>query len=83
MNALKVLFDHWIVELGILDILVSDNANKLIHSNFTHFCCIYNVQIKPRTPYAPWSNGLIENSNRQLKTFLCTVLDTQYDPWLQ
>ena len=42
---------------------------------------VYNVQFKPRTPYVPWSNGLVENSNRQLNTFLRTVLDSQYDTW--
>ena len=40
---------------------------------------IYNVQIKTRTPYVPWSIGLIENSNRQLITFLRTALESQFD----
>ena len=34
-------------------------------------------------PYAPWSNGLVENSNRHLNTFVRTVLDSQYDTWSQ
>ena len=33
--------------------------------------------------HAPWSNGLVENSNRQLNTFLLIVLDSQYDTWSQ
>ena len=41
------------------------------------------MQFKPRTPYAPLSNGLVENSNRQLNIFLRTVLDSQYDTWSQ
>ena len=60
---------------GIPDILVTDNGNEYINGEFAHFCRTYNVQFKPRTPYAPWSNGLVENSNRQLNTFFCTVLD--------
>ena len=80
-NALTVLFDHWIVKFGIPDILVTDNGNEYINGEFTHFCRTYNVQFKPLTPYAPWSNGLVENSNRQLNTFLRTVLDSQYDTW--
>ena len=79
MNAINVLFDHWIFKLGILDFLVTDNANEPIHSDFTQFCRVYNVQFKPRTPYAPCSKGVIENSNIQLEKFLCTVVDTQYD----
>ena len=46
-NALIVLFDHWIVKLGIPDILVSDNENEYINGEFAHFCRTYNGQIKP------------------------------------
>ena len=80
-NALTVLFDHWIVKFGFTDILVTDNGNEYINGEFTHFCRIYNVQFKPCTPYAPWSKGLVENSKRQLNTFLRTVLESQNDTW--
>ena len=82
-HALTVLFDHWIVKFGIPDILLTDKGNEYINGEFSHFCRIYNVQFKPRTPYAPWSNGLVENGNRQLNTFLPKVLDSQYDTWSQ
>ena len=78
-NALTVFFDHGIVKFGIPDILVTDNGIEYINREFTHFCRTYNVQFKPRTLYAPWCNGLVENSNRQLNTFLRTVLNSQYD----
>ena len=80
-NALKVLFDHWIVKFATLDISVTDNGNEYINGEITHFCRTYNVQFKARTPYTPWLNGLNENGNRQLNTFLRTVLDSQYDTW--
>ena len=80
-NALTVLIDHWIVKFGIPVILVTDDGNDYINGEFTHFGCTYNLQFKPRTPYVPWSNGLVENSNRHLNTFLCSVLDSQYDTW--
>ena len=63
--------------------LVTDNGNKYIKGEFIHFCRTYNAQFKHSTPYAPWSNGLVENSNHQLNTFLRTVLDSQYDTWSQ
>ena len=80
-HALAVLFDHWIVKFGKPDILVTDNGNEIIYDEITRFCRTYNVQFKPRTPYATWSNGLVENSNDQLNRFLRTVLDSQYDTW--
>ena len=80
-NSLTVFFDHWIVLFGIADILVTEKGNEYINGEFTHFCRTYIVQFKPLTPYAPWSNELVENSSRQLITFLRTVLDSQYDTW--
>ena len=59
-NSLIKLFDHWIVKVGIPDILVTDNGNEYINGEFAHFCRTYNVQFKPRRPYAPWSNGLVK-----------------------
>ena len=83
-HALTVFFDHWIVQFGIPDNLVTVFGNEYINGEFAHFCSMYNVQFKPPTPSAPWSNdGLVENSNRQLNTFLPTVLDSQYDTWSQ
>ena len=56
-DAPTILFDHWIVKFGIPDILETDNGNEYIKGEFAQFCHTYNVQFKPRTPYAPWSNG--------------------------
>ena len=82
-NAINVLFDLWIVEFGIPDILVTDNGNKYFNGEIILFCRIYNVQFKPSTPYAPWSDGLVENSNCQLNNFWSTVLESQYKIWSQ
>ena len=78
-HALTVLFDHWIVKFRIPDILVTDNENEYINGEFTHFCRTHNVRFKTFTPDAPRSNRLVENSNRQLNTYLRTNLDSQYD----
>ena len=82
-NALTVLLDHWIVIFGISDFLMTDNGKKYLNGEFTHFCRTYNEQFKLQTPYAPWSNGLVENSKSQQNTFCCAVLDAQYDTWSQ
>ena len=79
----SVLFDHWIVNFGINNFFETDNGNEYINGEFIDFRRTYNVEFKPRTPYSPCSNELLENSNRQLKKFLRTVLDSQYDRWPQ
>ena len=63
------------------DILVTDNGNEYINAEFKHFCPTYIVQFYPQTPYAQGSDRFVENSNRQQNTFLCTLLDSQYETW--
>ena len=75
--------DHGIVKLGISDILVIDNGNEYFNGEFTLLCRLYNEQLKQRTPHAPWSIGLVENSNRQLNTIVLTVLESQNGIWSQ
>ena len=53
---LQYFFDHWIVKFGIPDIFVTDNENEYINGEFAHIGRTYNVQFKPRTLNAPWSN---------------------------
>ena len=69
-NELNVSFDQWIVKFGIPDILVTDNRKEYFNGEFTYFCREYKIQFKPRTPYAPWSNALVENSDQQPNTYL-------------
>ena len=59
-NVLNILFGHWIIKIGIPDILLTENGNEFINFDFAHFCHIYNVQFKPRIPYSPWWNKLVE-----------------------
>ena len=70
-------------QFGMPVILLTDNGNEHINGEFTHLYRTYNVQFNPLTPYASWSNGLVDNSNRLLNTFLRTVLYSQYDTWSQ
>ena len=49
----NVLFYHRTFEFGITDILATNSGSENDDSKFTFFCCVYNVQFKPRTPNAP------------------------------
>ena len=39
-HALTVLFDHWIVQFGIPDILVTDDGNKYTNGKYAFLSCI-------------------------------------------
>ena len=34
------------------------------------FCSLFNINNSPRTPYSPWTNGLVEIRNNNLGTHL-------------
>ena len=39
------------------------------------------IRHSPRTPYAPWTNGLVENQNKNLGTHLRLFLHNTPDNW--
>ena len=39
------------------------------------------IRHSPRTPYAPWTNGLVENQNRNLGTHLRLFLHNTPENW--
>ena len=39
-----------------------------------HLCSVFNINQSARTPYSPWTNGLVEVKNCNLCTHLCFFL---------
>ena len=66
-NAVNSLLHHWITKFGPPVYLVTDRGSEYINSEL---CTTMGVRHSPRTPYAPWTNGLVENQNKTLGTHL-------------
>ena len=62
--AYTTLYDHWIAKFGLREKLVTDNGTEFINYEIITLCHLYNIQHKPRTSHAPWTNGLVEGMNR-------------------
>ena len=69
-NAVNSLLHHWITKFGPPVYLVTDRGSEYINSEFAKLCTTMGIRHSPRTPYAPWTNGLVENQNRNLGTHL-------------
>ena len=65
--AYTTLYKHWIAKFGLPEILVTDNGAEIINNEIITLCHLYNIKHKPRTSYAPWTNGLVEGMNRSLQ----------------
>ena len=80
-NAVNSLLHHWITKLGPPVYLVTDRASEYINSELANLCTKTGIRHSPRTPYAPWTNGLIENQNKNLGTHLRLFLHNTPENW--
>ena len=69
-NAVNSLLHHWITKFGPPVYLVTDRDSEYINSELANLPTKMGTRHSPRTPYAPWTNGSVENQNRNLGTHL-------------
>ena len=63
-NAVNSLLHHWITKFGPPVSLVTDRCSEHINSELAKLCTTMGFRHSPRTPYAPWTNGLVENQKK-------------------
>ena len=80
-NAVNSLLHHWITKFGPPVYLVTDRGTEYINSEFANLCTTMGIRHSPRTPYGPWTNGLVENQNRNLGTHLRLFLHNTPENW--
>ena len=80
-NAVNSLLHHWITKFGPPVYLVTDRGTEYINSEFANLCTTMGNRHSPRTPYAPWTKGLVENQNRNLGTHLRLFLHNTPENW--
>ena len=79
--AYTALFEHWFMKFGLPEELRSDNGSEYINTELTHLCKYYEKKIKPSTTYAPWTNGLVEGTNRLIGQFIRKLVDRKFSYW--
>ena len=80
-NAVNSLLHHWITKFGPPVYLVTDRGSEYINSELANLCTTMGIRHSPRTPYAPWTNGLVENQNKNLGTHLRLFLHNTPENW--
>ena len=79
--AFTALFEHWFMKFRLPEEIRSDNASEYIITELTHSCNYFEIKFKPSTTYAPWTNGLVEGTNRKIGKFIGTLLNEKYNNW--
>ena len=80
-NAVNSLLHHWITKFGPPVYLVTDRGSEYFNSGLANLCTTMGIRHSPRTPYAPWTNGLVENQNKSLGTHLRLFLHNTPENW--
>ena len=79
--AFTALFEHWFMKFGLPEEIRSDNGSEYINTELTHLCNYFEIKFKPSTTYAPWTNGLVEGTNRIIGQFIRSLLNEKYHNW--
>ena len=79
--AIQTLLHHWITKFGPSQYLVTDRGTEYIDQDMAHLCSLFHINHSPRTPYSPWTNGLVEVQNRNLGTHLRIFLQNPPTNW--
>ena len=80
-NAVTSILHHWITKFGPPISLVTDRGSEYFNSELANICTTMGIRHSPRTPYAPWTNGLVENQNKNLGTHLRLFLHNTPENW--
>ena len=80
-DAINTILYHWITKFGPPQYLVTDRGTAYINQDMAHLCALFHIKHSPRTPSPPWTNGLVENQNRNLGTRLRSFLLDPPNNW--
>ena len=82
--ANTTIYEHWIVKLGLPEILVTGNGTEFINNEIITLCHLYNIKHNLGQISSPWTNVLVEGMNRSLQEYLRCIIngnDTRYTEW--
>ena len=61
--------------------LVTDRGSEYIITDISQLSTLMGIGLSHRTPYSPWTNGLVEGKNKYLGTLLRMVLQNASKDW--
>ena len=62
--------------------LVTDRGSEYINTDMTQPCTLMGIRHPPRTPYSPWTNGLVE-VQKKIGTHVRMFLQNTLKDWAQ
>ena len=79
--VLKFLKDNIFYRFGVPKAIISDGGSHFCNKLFESLLNKYGVKHKVATPYHPQTSGQVELANREIKTILMKVVNSNRKDW--
>ena len=79
--VLKFLKENIFSRFGVLKVIISDRGSHFCNKPFENLLSKYGVKHKVATPYRPQTSGQVEFPNREIKTILMKVVNSNRKDW--
>ena len=79
--VVNVLFREYIARHGAMERLHSDQGTEFDNELMKELCKMFKVHKTRTTAYAPWSNGMVERSNKTIKAILRALSVHDKENW--
>ena len=79
--VLKFLKENIFSRFGVPKAIISDGGSHFCNKPFENLLAKYGVKHKVATPYHPQTSGQVELANREIKTILMKVVNSNGKDW--
>jgi hypothetical protein len=79
--VVDVLFREYIARHGVMERLHSDQGTEFDNQLMKELCRMFKIHKTRTTAYAPWSNGMVERSNKTIKAILRALSAHDREDW--
>ena len=79
--VLKFLKENIFSRFRVLETIISDGGSHFCNKPFENLLTKYGVKHKVATPYHPQTSGQVELTNREIKTILMKVVNSNKKDW--
>jgi hypothetical protein len=79
--VVDVLFREYIARHGAMQKLHSDQGGEFENQINLELCKMYRIHKTRTTAYTPWSNGMVERSNKTIKAILRALSSQERENW--
>ena len=80
-TVLKFLKENIFSRFGVPKAIISDGGSHFCNKPFENLLSKYGVKHKVATPYHPQTSGQVELANREIKTILMKVVNSNRKDW--